>query len=890
MYIPIATYRLQFHGEFKLSDAAPLTDYFQKLGVNTLYASPVFGSRSGSTHNYDVVNPLIIDPEIGSLEEFHKLTAELHKRQIGWLQDIVPNHMAFDSQNLWLMDVLEKGPDSDYRKFFDVAWERHPEWNGKIMVPFLGAPLENVLANQELHLQFHPQGLLLSYYENTYPLNAAAYEHLLKGTEAWPSIDKNQRWEDQKQELFKFYRENEEARKKLEAHLAEISRDREQMKSLLNQQYYTLEYWKLSEQKINYRRFFTINDLICLRMEEPEVFDEYHRFVKQMMDNEHIQGLRIDHIDGLFDPKGYMDSLRKLCGDKVYLLVEKILEWDEQLPADWEGQGTTGYEFLATVSQVLTHTEGEEAFSKFYEEITGNQLVYEDIVFQKKHFILTEKMGGELENLLHLAQSLNLLPEPENEEWKQALAVFMAAFPIYRIYPQNLPPAKKELDFVLEAEETALIHHPELSDKIRHLAALFEAESEEQQMPEAQRLPFVQRSQQFTGPLAAKGVEDTTFYTFNRLISHNEVGDTPAIFGMNVELFHEKMLDRRKLMPHAINATATHDTKRGEDARMRINVLSERAEQWIEKVKDWQDINQDFKKELDGKACPDANEEYLIYQVLIGLVPFDHPLNESFGQELIDRLKDYLTKALREAKIHTDWSAVNEEYEQQVCDFAEQIVKHTPFLEDFLPFARLTTHFGVQNSLAQTLIKLTAPGVPDIYQGCELWDLSMVDPDNRRPVDYELRTKMLEEIESTELSPAFLQQLLGGYASGKVKMFLIWKVLQHRNALEKLYREGEYLPLSVSDELHEQVIAYARKLDGQWSITIIPRNFSQKLEAGQWPLGEQIWQDAVLKLPDDAPKKWSNELSGQQLGSENQQLKLAEVFQEFPVALLKAKA
>jgi (1->4)-alpha-D-glucan 1-alpha-D-glucosylmutase len=885
VYIPIATYRLQFHGEFPLKEARRILPYLQKLGVSTLYASPIFGSRTGSMHNYDVVDPLHIDKEIGTLEDFRQLTRELHDHQMGWLQDIVPNHMAYDRDNIWLMDVLEKGPNSSYKNFFDINWDRHADWKGKIMVPFLGAPLDELLSKSEIKLNLTADGLKVTYYENAYPLNAKAYDQILGEFEFWQQLDKQPYWIQVKEQLIHHYQQNEQFRKRLDQKLEEISSNNQKMKALLDEQYYTLEYWKLSEQKINYRRFFTINDLICLSMESREVFDYYHQFIKQLIDEGLIQGLRVDHVDGLFDPKTYMDWLRELSGEQTYLLVEKILDWDEKLPEDWAGQGATGYEFLATVNKALTDPRGEAEFSNFYEEFTGDQHVYEDIIFSKKYFILTQKMGGELDNLLQLAKDYELLPNPEDKEWKQALAVFLSGFPVYRVYPKELPPAQEELQFVQEAAETARIQYSELDEKIRHWLSLFEKPTgEEERGKDIHRLFFVQRSQQFTGPLAAKGVEDTTFYTFNRLISHNEVGDTPAIFGITVQAFHEKMKDRLEEMPHAINATATHDTKRGEDARMRINVLSEIPEEWTQKVSRWSQMNEGFKKQIGERISPDANEEYFLYQVLLGVLPF----SQKIDAELLERIRNYLIKAMREAKVNTDWSAPNEEYEQQVCAFAEKILQSGEFVQELGTFAEKTTHFGVLNSLAQTLIKLTAPGVPDIYQGCELWDLSLVDPDNRRPVDYALRERMLDEIEKAHVDSAFLFKLLNENGSGMVKLYLIHKVLEQRNDNSQVFSLGDYLPLEVSEEYDEQLIAFARRMGKQWFITLAPRNGSKLVEGLNWPIGDQVWKQAIVKLPEQAPERWTNVLNGQGL-SGNGELKLAEVFTDFPVALLKSQ-
>ncbi|ELR73638.1 Malto-oligosyltrehalose synthase [Fulvivirga imtechensis AK7] len=899
MHIPASTYRVQLSASFTLKDLRGIVPYLHRLGVSTIYASPFFSARPGSEHGYDVTNPLTINPEIGTLEEFEEVVAALKERNMNWLQDIVPNHMAFDGHNRWLWDALEHGPTSEFYQFFDINWTYHEDpYRGKVMAPFLGDELNNVLDKNELVLSYSKRGFYFKYYDHKYPASSRSYLFILslvrqflearvdKNSEGLKQLDENitafenaqqdkDRWKTLKEKFYDLFQKDEALDRAITSATETISTSRELMLELLDEQFFCLVHWKTTESKINYRRFFTINDLICLNMEKQEVFDRYHEMIRRLCNDGLVQGLRIDHIDGLFDPEGYLQMLRTAVGPEQYLIIEKILEWEETLPLRWPIQGTSGYGFLATVNHLFTDFTKEQAFNTYYREIYPELPDYEELVYEKKRFILEERMSGELDNLLLLMEDLQLVPDKKTHKQplKEALGSFLAAFPVYRIYPREYPLTSGQTEVIKHAYQKAKDNLPAHEKTLDFLLSVFLGKAGKRA---ADMQYFLQRCQQFTGPLAAKGVEDTSFYIFNQLISHNEVGDSPHVFGIRAEDFHRRMLLRNKHFPHSINATSTHDTKRGEDARMRINVVSEMPEQWFAKIHEWMNTNASLKK---SEKVPDSNEEYFMYQALLGAIPSNIDLDELFTE----RTSDYLLKVLREAKVHSSWSEPDEQYEQEVLGFAEAILKHDPFLKSFLPFVNKAIHFGALYSLGQCLVKITAPGIPDIYQGTELWDLSYVDPDNRRPVDYGLRASLLQQME--EGNRKYIDMLTNHLQDGRIKMYTIFKALQERRANEKVFREGEYIPL----ESAENALCYARVNDEAWYIIMVPKLLTAICNDNQLPVGDVIWKDMSIALPDEFPQRWVNVFTNEEIQGDPK-LYLSEALRHFPVALLKGVA
>lgn len=843
MYKPVSTYRIQFHKDFTFSNLDNIIPYLSQLGIKTIYASPIFEAVPGSMHGYDVVDPLNINPEIGTLRQLRSLSKKLKKLGIGWLQDIVPNHMAFHPNNKWLMDVLENGRESEYANFFDIFWNT-PVHNGKLMVPFLGKPLDEVIANKKLKVVWNEKPVL-DYFGQQYPLNKSSYE-------AHKSADKSS-W------------------------LKKVNSDTQLLKQIVEDQYYELCFWQETNTQINFRRFFTVNSLICLNIQNKEVFDRYHQLIKTLVDEGIFQGLRVDHIDGLYDPKTYLVRLRKLVGPEIYIIVEKILEEGEQFPSDWPVQGNTGYDFLSATNNLFTNNGSRKIFSYFYRSIETDHLPVHEQVFEKKHLILDNNMQGELETLYNLFTILKLADDSETKNispdiFKKAIAEILVRCPVYRFYGNSMPLDETEsaafnnllieigesissLNSIVQILGNCLLHKPRFSD------------DEYRQ----QALQFYQRLMQFTGPLMAKGVEDTLMYTYNRFVDHNEVGDSPASFGLNAGKFHQLMQQRQKLWPLSMNASATHDTKRGEDVRARLNVLSDLAEEWIAQVKQWQQINADQKT----NNAPDANDEYFIYQTIMGAYPMPGQDEDDFE----NRLKEYLTKALREAKQHTNWAQSNVEYEQAAIKFAVSLLnKRSQFWKSFESFHQRVADLGIINSLAQVLLKLACPGMPDVYQGCELWELSLVDPDNRRPVDYILRQSFINKHLNWE-------DLWNNRYNGHIKQKLTAVMLKARSENADVFSQGEYIPLRIKGKYKDNVFAFARHFNGKWYISAVPLHFAAISLSGDEPVRPD-WDNTRIILPEPAPFSWKNLLTGK-TGYSAKHIEVKELFSDVPLAFLQ---
>ena len=911
MYIPVSTYRIQLSDQFTFKDLKEILPYLHELGISTIYASPILQARPGSQHGYDGINPDKINPEIGDEAEFEAIGRNLKDMGMGWLQDIVPNHLAFHPLNPWLRDIFEKGPKSLYYHFFDVNWN-HPDYQGKIMAPFLGGPMKEVLSRNEISVTFNEDGFHLKYYEHEYPVSIPSYESILNQgaqylTDEYDQINDvrstysglldnlgniihfeeviDERWESFKKSLYHNYQSNTAFSAALDKAIETINKDHATLSYLLGQQYFVLTHWQASETSINYRRFFTINDLICLDINHSEVFEQYHRGLKRLAEKGLIQGLRIDHIDGLFNPGLYLRRIKNHFGRNTYLVVEKILEWEESLPVYWPSQGATGYGFLATISHLFTDWRNRGKITRIYQSIIGHEPDYRQLVAEKKQFVLKKRMGGELNNLFHQMKMLNLFPSREEElapdKLKEALATFLVMHPVYRIYPTQYPLHVREVNILRRACNEAIRWKPELEHELTFLFRLFTETPEEDELYEANKLYFLMRCQQFTGPLEAKGVEDTTFYLYNRLISHNEVGDTPELFGISQDEFHERMIERQALDPYALNATATHDTKRGEDMRVRINVISEIPDEWEENVKHWMKLNEPFVKTRDGVRIPDYNDEYFLYQTLCGAFPMNGEIEENFAE----RIKEYMTKALREGKKNSNWSAPNQIYEYGVFDFINQILNPDhKFLSEARPFIKKLTNFGMIYSLAQLILKLTVPGVPDTFQGRELWDLSLVDPDNRRPVDYELRKRLLAEMKQEKDELQLTRRLLQERENGRIKLYTFFKAINARKANYRLFQDGAYIPGLINGSCKDCAVGFYRNLDNQWSLTMAPQNLSSLL-GEDWGSLNGIWNDTAIQLPDKAPAQWRNIFTGQTYEFKNI-IHLNPIFADYPVVFL----
>ena len=820
MFNPVSTYRIQFHKGFNFADFEQIIPYLDKLGVKTIYASPIFTSVPGSMHGYDGVNPLQINPEIGTIEQLRSISKKLKAKNIGWLQDIVPNHMAYHHDNKWLMDVLENGPSSPYKTFFDSSFTDKLLFNNPIMVPFLGSDLNDVIENGELTIKIVNGKPVFKYVDQIWPLKPESYLNI---------TDFNA-----------------------------ISKD--QLLQIANDQYYRLCSYKETDHLINFRRFFTVNSLICINIQNDEVFNEFHQLIIKLVKENIFQGIRIDHIDGLYDPSKYLTQLRKALGDETYIVVEKILEPGEKMQ-DWPIQGNTGYDFLALVNNLLTSKTNKHKFTAFYKALTQNSTQVAEQIHDKKTYILHNQMAGELDNLTSLFLQLGI-PQPKDikqDEIKQSIAQFLINCPDYRFYGNSFPLSKNEEIQIKEILSTIKINNKKLGFAVGLLETAFLHSKNS-----TKALHFYMRCMQFSGPLMAKGVEDTLMYTYNRFISHNEVGDAPDAFSISALDFNKKMKDRQQRWPISMNATATHDTKRGEDVRARLNVLPDIADEWLETIESWQQMNLDIKE----IGAPDANDEYFIYQTLIGCYPMPGEDDDKFSA----RLQEYLQKTMREAKVHSDWAAPDEGYEKAVQQFAKSLLdKRRPFWKSFKHLHQKVAEQGVVNSLTQVMLKLTCPGVPDIYQGCEHWDLSLVDPDNRRPVNYERNQTLLAKKSS-------LKTLWANKFNGQIKIWLTQLLLQERKSNPQVFAEGKYIPITVKGKYAENVFAFARSYKRVWYITVVPMNLAEALI--------KDWDDTRIIIPDDAPGNFEHLLLKTN-GKLQPEMLVKGLFKIIPFAFLK---
>ena len=967
--IPLSTYRLQFNPNFGFDDARALVPYLQLLGITDLYASPLTQARPQSTHGYDVTDPTRLNSELGSERAFQELAAELTSKGMGLLLDIVPNHMAVSSANPWWMDVLEKGPESSFARCFDIDWNGPKKaLQNKIMLPILALPYGQTLENRELTLSFEQGGFWVNYHGTKLPLILESYVPILNRclqrlrnklgtrrltarrvedvldtlkqqigervasseTTPWNTLGTHATLQFDlhgtdsltglpdslsryiKERLWQLG-ESEEVRRYIDDGLCDFQGRKEDSTSfdlldgILERQFYWLAFWRLSDEEINYRRFFAINDLIGVRVDDPTVFTLSHSLVLRLVKEGRITGLRIDHIDGLLEPLGYLEQLRGQISHElgwkeqsrghVYTVVEKILSVDERLPDEWPVEGTTGYDFLNLVNAVFVDPLGAQCMGEVYHRFVGSPLAFEDILYQQKRLVMKTLFAGEIRSL---GLELGRLAEQDRYardlpliELTDALVEVTASLPIYRTYIRSLQVSATDRRRVDRAVDQATGRNTAISsaafDFLRQVLLLDARPHLSGQQLEA-RSRFVMRWQQFSGPIMAKGFEDTALYLYNPLVSLNEVGGWLRPPDSPVKEFHSRMRERLKNWPYSMNATSTHDTKRSDDVRARIDVLSEMPAAWEKRLRLWSRWNEDKRTGM-GKRVPDANEEISLYQTMLGAWPFDVNEVPSFRA----RLQAYMVKAAREAKVHTHWAQPDTERESRMNQFIDAILvpsSRNRFLRDFLRFEKRIAHLGAINSLSQTLLKICAPGVPDFYQGSELWDLRLVDPDNRGAVDFQKRSELLRRLKASESEKldGLVPELLRRWQDGSVKLYVTAKALGFRRNHGALFLEGGYLPLEASGTLKEHVCAFARLHDGEWVTVIVPRMVARLIAFGEFPVGHKVWGRSVISLPAASPGEWANVLTGESLETlrvaRGRALPLGDVLRSFPVALL----
>jgi (1->4)-alpha-D-glucan 1-alpha-D-glucosylmutase len=966
--VPDSTYRLQFNKSFTFKDAQAIVDYLHALGISDCYASSYLTAVPGSAHGYDVADPTALNPEIGTDADYWSWIDALADRHMGHVLDLVPNHMGIaKSANPWWQDVLENGPSSRFAHFFDIEWNPvKAELADKVLIPILGDQYGAVLERQELQLAYDEGAFLVRYYDNVLPIATDTFSTILSvHLDAWladhagADADELQsiltssrnlplRSSRDPDDIAARAREKEVVKRRLAAlttastdvrALVEASvrhfngtggrpRSFDDLDRLLNQQSYRLAHWRVASEEINYRRFFDINQLAALRMEDPAVFEEVHRFALELVHRGAATGLRVDHVDGLYAPAEYLRRLQDHCGnpeDPCYIVVEKVLGAGEQLPRDWPVAGTTGYEFAAVVNNLFVDRRHVRTFDNISTRFSPNRrerLSFADLAYRSKKQILHETLSGDINSLGH---QLNLFSE-RNRHFRDftlyslisTIKEVIACFPVYRTYvTEHDPISAHDRRYIAEAIRAAKRRAPGVTSLVFDFIEQLLLKQTPASTPEecADRARFIGKFQQITSPVSAKGIEDTAFYLHNRLLSLNEVGADPTCFGLDPSAVHAWLGERQRQWPSALSTTSTHDTKRGEDVRARINVLSEIPDAWKAAALKWRALNRRFKTVVGGAPAPDPNEEYLLYQTLVGAWPFDSAQGRPFNapgpatNEFVERICAYMTKALRESKVHTSWLSPDEEYEEAVRRFVRAILmdprRSGPFLEAFVPFQARVAELGIYNGLSQLLVKVTAPGIPDFYQGTELWDLNLVDPDNRRPVDYVHRREILKALicrrEGDDAATA--AELLANRRDGRIKMFVTARALATRKRYRDAFR-GEYVPLPTAGDRADSLFAFARRNGSEYAVTCVPRLLASIVPDNPGipdtpdiayraapPLGA-VWGNTRVDLPADAPTTFRDVFTGATIeaggGGTATTIAAAVLFEQLPVALLVA--
>lgn len=935
--IPLATYRLQFNKEFNFKQATEIVDYLSQLGISHCYASPILTAKPGSMHGYDIVDYSRLNPEIGTPEEFENLVNALHSHKMEILIDIVPNHMhIINSNNQWWQDILENGPSSPYADYFDIDW--HPPraiHANKVLLPILDQQYGKALEQQVLKVIYQKGSFFIKIYQFTLPTDPKSWtfiiEPLSKEVEKiFPQAHEHYlelkslvtalghlppTTEQDKDRIAERFREKEMIKKRLEnlfntnptiSHLLsqqlEIFNGKkgdplsfDVLESFLGLQPYRLSFWRVANDEINYRRFFDIFDYAGIRMEKLEVFEAAHALIVSLIQKGWVKGLRIDHIDGLWDPEQYLSDLQKYFAQngEPYVLVEKILIGNEKLRPEWKTQGTVGYDFLNQLNQILVYMNHKNTFLNIYQNFTGLADYPSELVYICKRLVLDVLLSSELHVLARrldsIAESHRSSQDFTAESLKAALSDVIACFPVYRSYlrAQIGQIHQEDRQYILTAIAGAKRRNPvrekSIFDFIQNVL-LLEYPEGLQEGQKIERQNFVMRFQQLTGPIMAKGLEDTAYYRFYPLSSLEEVGSDLHTFGISIESFHKKNLEKFESFPHALLASTTHDTKRSEDVRARINLLSEMPQQWEEVLHRWSKMNECYKIEDIEEIIPNRNEEYLIYQTLIGTWPLEDMSLEAH-RIYISRIQKYMEKAVKEAKVYSSWIKPNEHHDQGVQQFIEKILSlqdTNPFLKDLKAFVAKISFLGLLNSLSQVILKLSVPGVPDIYQGNEIWDFSLVDPDNRRPVDYSLRKQLLESLQSSSL-----QDYLQNPHDGRIKLFITQKTLRLRQKLSNVFNEGIYLPLNVNGKMQNHVIAYARVLDKQAIIVLVGRFFSFFMKDFQNYLQKDTWHHTFVEIPTEFAKRQFKNVYTEENFFSSDKIHLPDVFGILPFTVLE---
>jgi (1->4)-alpha-D-glucan 1-alpha-D-glucosylmutase len=918
---PRATYRLQFHAGFTFDDAVAILPYLARLGVSHVYASPIQTARPGSTHGYDIVDHTRINPELGGEEGFLRLSDALKQQGLGLILDIVPNHMGIGgADNAWWLSVVEWGQLSPHAIAFDIDWERLGA-NGKLVLPFLGKRYGDALEEGELALKRDESGggFSIWHFEHRFPISPLSYpilldrvlvlvadherpdyRELLAISSRLRALSENPggaspdglvaECEALKQRLEQVFTESPELAEATERALELVNGARgiresfDTLHRILEMQSYRLANWRVAASDINYRRFFDINTLAGVRVEEPAVFERTHALILDLVRADRIQGLRIDHVDGLADPEGYVRALQAQVGPGFYILVEKILGHGETL-RPWPMSGTTGYEVLNLIDGVLVDRAGAAAIEESYREITGQQDSFEELLRRAKRETLHASFASELEvlvsDLARLAHGDRRSRDYTIHAMRQVLTEIIERLPVYRSYITT-EPSPEDRTLIEETVAAAIADTPMPDTSLhRFVAALLLGEGGKAMTapPPAEHLArFRRRFQQLSGPVTAKSLEDTLFYRFGPLLALNEVGGEPSHHGVSVADFHEANAVRRRSWPHAMIATATHDTKRGEDGRARLLALTEMPQRWAEASRRWRSLSLDL---APDRSKPDANDRQLILQQMLASWPVE--LLDRDDAEALDafrqRMQGWVEKALREAKRRTSWINPQEPYEQAAKDLiAAAFTEGNAFFDSYRPLAQEMARRGLVRGLSRTVLKLTLPGVPDLFQGTEFWDLSLVDPDNRRPVDYAARAQALAA--ETDVAA-----LLDGWQDGRIKQRLIAALLADRATAPRLYAEGDYRPLMVQGARAADLVGFSRTDRTETRLVLVTRMVGSELPLQRLPIGPH-WRGATLP---DATGEWEDLLTGAKIVGGEGGLEVSEAFAGLPVAVLRKR-
>jgi len=933
MSIPICTYRIQLTADFGFKHLEAILPYLKELGVSHVYLSPYLRSRPGSTHGYDISDHNELNPELGSSDDFYSFAQKLNELQLFQLFDLVPNHMGIlGNKNKWWNDVLENGESSQYSNYFDIDWSfsLKPELKGRVMLPVLGCTYAEALESGELQLTYQDGQFTIQYFEHIFPVAPCTIDSILESCLEFCNggVDEElqelksvvtavrnlpRREQSDLEKVSERIREKEIIRKRLALVIEKspelfLALDKaveeyngvkgrpesfDRLDRLLTQQAYRLSYFRVAADEINYRRFFDINELAALRMEVPEVFEQTHNLVLDLVKMGIVDGVRIDHVDGLYDPKNYLLKLKEALklnikdGSAPYIVVEKILADKELLPNDWGVCGTTGYDFLAIINGLYIEQANERTFNRIYSQWSNGTPTFKELSFLSKHIIQDLSLSAELHVL---AQRLDRLSERSRHSrdftfnaLMNALRDIIAWFPVYRSYADENGISENDIKYVEFAVESAKRRNPGVHSSIfTFLKDTLLLKPPKNSPPDyhSDQLQFVQKFQQLTSPVMAKGIEDTSFYIFNRFISLNEVGGSPEVFGVSKAKFYEEMAARQKNWPYSLSASTTHDTKRGEDTRARLNVISELPDEFEQAIGKFRELNESYQSEVDGKTVPDKNVLYFLYQSLIGTWKLNP--NASELSTYSSRLQEFMQKAVSEAKENTSWVNPNFQYNESIKSYVCGILapESKKFHDEVESFVSLIQEAGYLNGLSQLVIKLLAPGIPDLYQGTELWDFSLVDPDNRRPVDFGLRTEYLAKIkvEFLRQKDLLFSNLVQSKCDGQIKLFTIWRALDLRNRVPNLFAEGEFEVVELLGSKAENLISFSRRFKDKGCLVIVPR-LGSKIEFSS--------EDTKMVFPDCFKGLPLRNIFTEELVDCDDSIAIEKVFSKFPVAVFE---